>query len=141
MNPRTTHSVRSSELPITLRPLFWDYNFVTLSWENDRDLIMARVLALGDWVAVTWLRSCVEEHALRAWIEHHYGGGMSPRRLRFWEVILGLPHRQVNAWLAAAERQVWDKRVPLSFHPETRGPVQKRVSGGLGKSSRSGSRR
>ena len=96
-----------------LRPLFWDYDFAALSWETDRDLIIARVLTSGDWAAVTWLRSRVEDHALREWIECQHGGGMSPQRLRFWEMMLGLPHRQVNAWLAAEGRQIWDKRTRL----------------------------
>jgi uncharacterized protein DUF6922 len=83
---------------VTLRALFWDYEFAALSCEDDRDLIMARVLISGDWAAVTWLCSHTGDRALREWLEQHHGGGMSPRRLRFWEVILELPHRRVNAW-------------------------------------------
>jgi hypothetical protein len=101
----------SSKLPTTLKALFWDYDFTALSWENDRDLIMARVLTAGSWDTVTWLRSRAGDHALREWIERRCGGGMSPQRLRFWELILELPRRQVDDWLAAEERQVWDKRV------------------------------
>ena len=111
MSHQGTHSTRSSRLPATLQALFWDYDFAALSWEDDRDLIIARVLTSGDWDAVTWLRSRVGDRALREWIERHRGGGMSPQRLRFWELILGLPHRRVNAWLAAEGRQIWDKRV------------------------------
>ena len=112
MNHQGTHSARSSGLPATLRTLFWDYDFAALSWENDRDLIMARVLTVGDWDAVTWLRSRVGDRALREWIERHRGSGMSPQSLRFWgELVLGLPHREVTAWLAARGRQIWDKRV------------------------------
>lgn len=110
MSHQGTQSARSSKLPATLRALFWDYDFAALSWENDRDLIMARVLTAGSWDAATWLRSRVGNDALREWIERHRGGGLSPQRLRFWELILGLPHRQVNTWLAAEGRQVWDKR-------------------------------
>lgn len=109
-NHQRTQSARSSKLPITLRVLFWDYDFATLTWDNDRDLIMARILTAGSWDAVTWLRSRVGDDALGEWIERHRGDGLSPQRLRFWELILGLPHRQVNAWLAAEGRQVWDKR-------------------------------
>jgi len=110
MNHRTTKSTYPSKLPRSLRALFWDYDFATLAWESDRDLIVARVLTSGNWDAVTWLRSRLGNHALREWIERHHGGGLSPQRLRFWELILELPHRQVNAWLAANGRQVWDKR-------------------------------
>ena len=106
MSHTETPPTRFSKLPATLRALFWDYDFTALSWENDRDLIMARVLTAGDWDAVTWLRSRVGDRALREWIERHRGGGLSPQRLRFWELILGLPHCQVNAWLVAEGRQI-----------------------------------
>jgi len=100
----------SPRLPAMLRTLFWDYDFETLTWEKDRDLVIARVLTSGAWQAVTWLRSCLGDDALRAWIERRDGDGLSPRQLRFWELILGLAHRRVNAWLAAKERKVWDNR-------------------------------
>lgn len=102
--------VQSPQLPAMLRALFWDYDFKALTWENDRDLITARVLASGGWDAVTWLRSRLGDRALRDWIERRQGRGLSPQQLRFWELILGLPHRQVNAWLAAEGRKIWEKR-------------------------------
>jgi hypothetical protein len=34
-------------LPSFLRPLFWEYDCKALTWEADRDLIIARVLASG----------------------------------------------------------------------------------------------
>ena len=113
MKRHGSRSVRSFRLPAMLRALFWDYNFAALTWENDRDLITARVLASGGWDAVTWLRSRLGDHALRDWIERRQGRGLSPQQLRFWELILGLPHRQVNAWLAAEGRKIWEKRVRL----------------------------
>lgn len=109
-----SHPVRPStpppQLPALLRPLLWDYDFEALAWENDRDLIIARVLTSGGWEAITWLRSHVGDRALREWIERHQGRGLSPRQLRFWELILELPHRQVNRWLAAEGRKIWEKR-------------------------------
>ena len=101
---------RSSRLPAMLRALFWDYDFDALTWEKDRDLITARVLASGGWDTVAWLRARVGDPALREWIERHRGRGLSPRQLRFWELILGLPHHQVNTWLATEEREIWEKR-------------------------------
>ena len=110
MKRHGSRPVRPSRLPAMLRSLFWDYDFEALTWENDRDLITARVLASGGWDAVLWLRSRLGDNALRDWIERYQGRGLSPQQLRFWELILGLPHRQVNAWLAAEGRQIWDKR-------------------------------
>ena len=37
---------------------------------------------------------------LRCWIEQRQGRGLDARRLRFWEAILGVPHRTVTEWIA-----------------------------------------
>jgi hypothetical protein len=110
MRHQDARSTQAPKLPALLRPLFWDYEFETLSWESDRDLIIARVLASGTWDAVTWLRSRLGDSGLRDWIERRHGRGLSPQQRRFWELILSLPHRQVNAWRAAQEREAWDQR-------------------------------
>ncbi len=110
MKRASSRSASNAELPPLLRDLFWDYDFAALNWQDDRDLITMRVLASGSWDAVTWVRSRLRDHALREWIEQHQGRGLSPQQLRFWELILGLRHRQVNIWLAREERQIWDKR-------------------------------
>jgi len=97
-------------LPKQLRPCFWDYDFARLSWEEDRELVIARVLATGSWEAIQWLRAQLGDPALREWLQRRRGAGLSPRQLRFWQLMLGLPRRQVDAWLAAEARQVWDRR-------------------------------
>ena len=99
-----------NRLPRSLRPLFWDYDFARLTWNADRDLIIARILAAGNWDAIRWLCRRVPDPELRGWLQHRRGAGLSNRQLRFWELILGLPHRQVNAWLAQPGRQAWEGR-------------------------------
>jgi hypothetical protein len=107
--PRRTRA-DSRRLPRTLRPFFWDYDFSRLSWKADRDLIIARILAVGNWDAIRWLCRRVPDAELRSWIERRRGAGLSNRHLRYWELVLGLPHRQVNAWLAQPGRQAWEGR-------------------------------
>jgi hypothetical protein len=97
-------------LPDRLRPFFWDYDFDALNWGEDRDLIIKRILASGDWNAITWLRSHIGDDSLKAWIQQHQGGGLNPRQLRFWELVFEIPHRQVNAWLSMERRSIWEKR-------------------------------
>lgn len=97
-------------LPRALRRYFWDYDFARLSWKEDRDLIIARILAVGDWDAHRWLRRRLPDAELRAWLMKRRGAGLSNRHLRFWELILDLPHREVNAWLAQPGRQAWEGR-------------------------------
>ncbi|MBI2501795.1 MAG: hypothetical protein HYW07_00985, partial [Candidatus Latescibacteria bacterium] len=49
-------TLRTREIPRSLKPLFWDYDFRGLSWPADQDLVTSRILASGDWQAITWLR-------------------------------------------------------------------------------------
>jgi hypothetical protein len=108
-----TQSTVVAKLPDFLRPFFWDYDFKDLSWDEDWDLIIKRLLTSGDWKAVIWLRSHLKDSNLREWIIDHRGAGLSPQRLRFWELILEIPHRQVNLWLKAEGRRIWEKRLNL----------------------------
>ena len=56
MNKQQRPRAESNRLPRTLRPFFWDYDFARLSWKADRDLIIARLLAVGNWGSLRWLR-------------------------------------------------------------------------------------
>jgi hypothetical protein len=105
--PRKRNSVR---LPPRLKPLFWDHRFARLTWEADLDLVVGRILAAGDWDAVRWLRRSLGDPAMRSWLRRRRGAGLSSRQVRFWELVLGLSHREVNAWLSDPGRQVWEGR-------------------------------
>ena len=100
----------TTELPDSVCALFWEYDAGILSWDADRDLIIRRVLTAGDWSAVAWLRSRLGDNSLRQWIERHRGGGLSPQQLRFWELVLGLSSRKVDAWVETARTSVWEGR-------------------------------
>ena len=97
-------------LPKSLKPYFWDYPFSKLSLSTDRDLIIRRVLSNGSWEAVLWLRKKIGDENLKKWLIAHRGRGLSPRQLRFWELVLDLPKRQVNVWVKAARETPWGKR-------------------------------
>lgn len=97
-------------LPKSLKPYFWDYPFSKLSLNTDRDLIIRRVLASGSWDTVLWLRKKIGDESLRTWLIMHQGRGLSPRQLRFWELILDLPKNQVKHWVKAAQETPWGKR-------------------------------
>lgn len=100
----------SARLPESLRAYFWDYAFDGLSWESDRELIVRRLLTNGSWEAITWLRKRIGDGALRKWLIAHQGRGLSPRQLRFWSLVLGLPARRANAWTLAARTNPWNQR-------------------------------
>ncbi|MCC6300335.1 MAG: hypothetical protein IT314_13655 [Anaerolineales bacterium] len=100
----------NSSLPKSVRSYFWDYPSAKLSLKTDRDLIIRRVLVSGSWDSIQWLRRHVSDGDLREWLITHRGRGLSPRQLRFWEVVLDLPSSRVNRWVQTARNSVWGKR-------------------------------
>ena len=108
-NPKPDRAV-AGRLPKHLRPLFWEYHFAQLTWQADANLIIGRILTAGGWEAIQWLRRRLPNPAFKDWLERRRGAGLSARQLRFWELVLGLPHRKVNAWLKDPARRLWEGR-------------------------------
>lgn len=97
-------------LPDSLRDLFQEYDFDELSWRQDRELIMDRILSRGPWDAVQWLRRQVGDAGIREWIEETRGRSLDRRRLRFWQLILRIPAERVDAWLERRASDPWENR-------------------------------
>lgn len=97
-------------LPRPVRDVLWEYEPGALSWREDEAFITGRVLAAGSWKAVTWLRDRAGDDALRDWILTHRGRGLSPRQLRFWQLVLDLPARRVDAWIERRRTSPWEQR-------------------------------
>ena len=110
MTSQADKDTSAGPLPEALRGLFWEYEFDELSWEEDRNLIFKRVLSVGPWDTVLWLRRRAGDAVVRNWIREHRGQWLSRRQLRFWQLILDLPHEEVDAWLEAREPDVWERR-------------------------------
>ena len=100
----------SEALPAPVEKLFWDVEPRFLRWNQHRDQIIGRVLASGPWETVKWLRAKAGDEVVRTWIEEHEGRGLSPRQLRFWQLVLDLPAGRIDQWLRSEARQVWDRR-------------------------------
>lgn len=111
MQSKEPNLTQPGTLPELLKPYFWDCEFSALSWEGQHDFIVRRLLQSGSWQAVSWLRLELGDAELRRWLLAHRGGGLSPRQLRFWEAILGLPRAQVTRWVHTAAAQPWGRRL------------------------------
>lgn len=103
-------AVERPRLPRRLKRLFWEYDFSKLRWEEDRDLVIGRILSRGDWESVSWLLAKIGRKGLRRWLMEHQARGLDARRLRFWELILKLPHRTVTQWIEAGDGP-WTRRM------------------------------
>ena len=103
----------SDTMPDFLRPFFWDVDFDALRWEPYQDFIVRRVLQSGSWEAVCWLRRSLGDAWLRDWLLAQRGARLEPRRLRFWQVVLRLPARTVDRWVASFRDNPWsDRAIP-----------------------------
>src|SRR3569832_1102801 len=100
----------SDALPPDVSQLFWDYKPESICWPRDRETIARRILESGPWTAVQWLRHEIGDAGLRAWVMDHEGRNLTPQQLRFWQLILNLPKRKVDAWVARERGAVWNRR-------------------------------
>ena len=98
------------KLPKSIRDLFWEHDRDSISWLDDTDLIISKVLHAGTWEDVRWLRRTLGDTALRDWLLQHRGAGLEPRRLRFWQLLLNLPASDVDSWLAPHNQNPWQER-------------------------------
>jgi hypothetical protein len=90
--------------------LFWDYAARSIRPDADRELVVRRVTAEGGWHEMSLLRSRVGDEAIREVIERTEARGLSPQRIRFWQLVLGLPPRRADAWVRRARESTWARR-------------------------------
>lgn len=102
-----------SDLPDAAKALFWDVDPGELRWGQHREFIIGRILASGPWDVVQWLRKAEGDDAVRSWIERHEGRGLSPKQLRFWELILGISPERVDPWVERERNGIWGRRARL----------------------------
>lgn len=101
---------RAVELDELVRRYLWEHDPERISWETSRHTIVAKLLQVGGWDAVRWLRAHLSDDEIRDFLVRRRGRGVDPKRLRFWELVLGLPHEQVDAWIATARADPWHRR-------------------------------
>jgi hypothetical protein len=101
---------RSAALPRTLALLFWDHPGQRLTLQNDSDLIIRRVLAEGGLQQVRLIRRRAGDAAIRDVLQRSRARGLSPQRIRFWQLLLGIPGDHADAWVRAARIGTWERR-------------------------------
>jgi hypothetical protein len=94
-----------------MRWLLWDCDPDSLDPREHGSFLIRRILESGDWNAITWLRRQVGDTAILEWFVSKRGGGLDPRRLRFWELILDLPKGAVDEWVAKTRLSTWHNRM------------------------------
>ena len=104
-------SASAPPLPDCVASLLWDVDAGAFDVERHRDFLIGRVLSSGTLEALRWIRARYGDDVLREWISRHEGRQLSGPQLRFWQTVIGLPDDQVDRWLAAPERRLWEDAV------------------------------
>ena len=90
----------AGDLPSAVRDLLWDVAPAQVRLPRHRDFLIGRILARGTWAAVEWLRRELTDAAIAEYLQRTRGRLLSPRQLRFWELVLGLDDDAVSGWIA-----------------------------------------
>jgi hypothetical protein len=61
-------------------------------------------------VHVRFIRRHVGDEAIRDVLLSSRAQGLSPQRIRFWQLLLDLPAKVVNAWVRSARAGTWARR-------------------------------
>lgn len=88
-----------SRWPQDVRRLFWDRDPGSIRPNAHRAFVIQRILSAGGLTSFRWVRTMASDEELRRHIEGRQGREIAPRRLRYFELILGLSKRDVSAWI------------------------------------------
>lgn len=72
--------------------------------------MVRRVLAEGGWNDFRALRSRLSDDVIRQVLVDSEARGLTPARIRFWQLVLDIPARQANAWVRVARAGTWAGR-------------------------------
>jgi hypothetical protein len=114
--------------PTEVRGLFCDLDPDTIAPRGHRPFVIQRVLSSGGIGPFRWIRSLASDEELRRHIKGREGREIAPRRLRYFELVLGLPRAEVSAWIRRQGRSpAPGRRRELSFlefrYPELEPPI------------------
>lgn len=79
--------------------MFWDRDPASIHPRVHRPFVIQRILSSGGLASLRWLRSLASDEELRLHIQSREGREIEPRRLRYFELILDLPKREVSGWI------------------------------------------
>ncbi len=102
----------AGDLPSAVRDLLWDVAPGEVRLPRHRDFLIGRILTRGTWAALEWLRRELTDAAIAEYLQRTRGRFLSPRQLRFWELVLGLDDDAVSGWIAdrPGGSKLWDRR-------------------------------
>jgi hypothetical protein len=90
--------------PQDVQRLFWDRDLASIGPRRHRAFVIQRILSSGGIGPFLWLKALASTEELRLHIEGREGREIEPRRLRYFELVLGLRRAEVSAWIRRQRR-------------------------------------
>jgi|SRR3989344_2974458 len=87
----------SEELPASLKPLFWDVDFASLSLEKSRGFILKRIIDRGDTLAYDWMKDRYHVDEIKILVLS--SRDLSRKTANFWSKYFGLDPNTVPCLL------------------------------------------
>lgn len=99
---------RADTVPQSAAWLFPEYDFGTLTAQDDADLIIERILECGTWDELRWLFARYGEPRVREWVRLHGFRLLSKRSFALWRLALDVDDYVAPEWARAAkELEPW----------------------------------
>ena len=77
-----------NKIPEFVAPCLWSYDIKQIDLQEDKKLIITRVLNYGVWKDVKWLYSVYSEDDIKKVVSNPRRGLWFPKVLNFWETVL-----------------------------------------------------
>jgi hypothetical protein len=102
----------NEEIPDFVFSLFWEYEKGTINIFEHADLIIGRIMEIGTWDVMLWLRKTYPDKKLVSFLERKGRQILSPRELNYWAFITGIPIGQREKWTKESRERpdVWGAR-------------------------------
>jgi hypothetical protein len=98
MNDQTT------QIPVSMKPYFQEYDLESLNLSRDADLIIQRTLEFGNWEEIRWLFQVYRRERIRQFLRKRGERWLRPVTFNYWRKLLGLrkwnpaPFEKVMQW-------------------------------------------
>ncbi len=91
-------------IPLSLKPVFQEYDFDRLDAERNRDLVIERTLNYGDRREARWLYQQYGRDAIAKWVRELGSRLLSRRRFAYWRVVLDvIDFKRPSRW----DNRIW----------------------------------
>lgn len=99
-------------LPVSLFPLFWEYDPSGIDLVKHASLIMGRIMERGSWASMLWLQKTYSRDQLVSFLEKKGHRMLPPRELNYWALVSDVDPVKRGKWLKMVREKpdVWENR-------------------------------